>query len=112
MAFRRVANADSLWSGEMRGVVVEGRRILLVNVDGQVSAFRDQCLHLSVPLSEGHLRGRTLVCSAHEWEYDPCTGRGVNPEGIQLEQYAVRQEDDAIWVDVETVITTERRLRS
>jgi toluene monooxygenase system ferredoxin subunit len=109
MAFQRVAPLDSLWSGEMQGVVVDGRPVLLVHVGDTISAFRDQCLHLAVPLSEGRLKGRSLVCSAHEWEYDACTGRGENPTGIQLEQYAVRVDDGGIWVDVESVITPERR---
>ena len=36
---------DMLWSGEKIGVVVDGIRVLLVNVGGAVRAYEDRCLH-------------------------------------------------------------------
>ena len=100
MTFRKAASLADLWSGEMRGVLVDGRRVLLVNLDGDVHAYEDRCLHQSVPLSEGRLEGHVLTCSAHEWQYDACTGRGINPENVRLRGFAVRLEGDDVLVDV------------
>lgn len=101
MAWKTIMRADDLWGGEMVGVRIEGRALLLVNVDGQVRAYEDRCLHLGMPLSRGKLSGPVLVCSAHRWEYDVCTGRGINPEGITLRSFAVQIADGAILVDVD-----------
>jgi toluene monooxygenase system ferredoxin subunit len=98
-AFRCAAAADSLWSGEMLGTVVNGRPVLLVNVDGQVCAFEDRCRHLGVPLSQGRLQGRVLTCHAHEWQYDAVTGHGINPAHVRLQTFPVRMEKDSICVD-------------
>jgi toluene monooxygenase system ferredoxin subunit len=100
MAFQKVATVDDLWSGEMLGLVVAGRKVLLVNLDGTIYAYEDKCAHLGVALSNGHLRGAHLTCRAHQWEYDLCTGGGRNPTTICLRAFAVKVEHGNILVDV------------
>src|SRR5262249_8205000 len=90
-----------LWSGEMRGVVIDGVRVLLVNVDGDVRAYEDRCLHKGLPLSQGRLEGHLLTCFAHGWQYDACTGEGINPERISLRELAVSVAGDDVLVDVD-----------
>jgi toluene monooxygenase system ferredoxin subunit len=79
---------------------VGGRKILLVVCDGGVSAFEDRCCHLGLPLGGGRLEGSTLICPAHEWEYDVRTGRGVNPASACLKMFPVTVDRDEILVDV------------
>ena len=100
MSFQRAASLDDLWIGEMIGVVVGGTRVLLVNVEGEVSAFEDRCAHLAVPLSEGRLEGALLTCSAHAWQYDARTGESQNPRGARLRALPVRIEGEELFVDV------------
>lgn len=102
MSFCPAAALDDLWSGEMCGVVVGGHRILLVHLDGQVRAFADRCAHQGVPISEGRLEGREIVCRAHEWRYDALTGVGKNPAGARLKPLPVRLEGGRILVDTAT----------
>ncbi|HEV3192085.1 MAG TPA: Rieske 2Fe-2S domain-containing protein, partial [Polyangiaceae bacterium] len=97
--YRVAATLGELWSGEMRAVSVGGRRLLLVRMDGQVFAYEDRCVHQGVPLSDGRLEGREIVCNAHEWRYDACTGRGTNPAGAQLRACPVRIEGERVLVD-------------
>jgi toluene monooxygenase system ferredoxin subunit len=101
MAFQKVATLDDLWSGEILGLVVASRYVLLVNLDDTVYAYEDKCAHLGVPLSQGHLQGTTLTCRAHHWEYDLCTGTGCNPATVRLTAFAVKIEHGNILVDVE-----------
>jgi len=106
MSYCRVATLDELWSGEKLCRMVDNRRVLLVNVDGEVCAYEDRCRHKGVPLSEGHLHGRVLTCAAHGWEYDARTGRGINPENVELPKYAVKIEGNDILVEVGSPMTT------
>lgn len=103
MTFKPALREDELWIGEMTGVKVEGRPVLLVNVGGTVCAYEDRCRHLAHPLSLGRLAGNRLVCAAHAWEYDACTGRGLNPDGVVLRRYAVRIAGGEITVDLDGV---------
>lgn len=99
--YRLAARLDDLWNGEMRSVRLEGRHVLLVRVDGEVHAYEDRCAHLGLPLSEGRLAGCVLTCAAHEWQYDACTGHGINPRNAALRRFPVRIEAGAIWVAVD-----------
>jgi toluene monooxygenase system ferredoxin subunit len=100
VSFRPALREDALWIGEMAGVKVDGRAVLLVNVEGTVCAYEDRCLHRAWPLSLGKLAGGRLVCAAHEWEYDACTGRGINPGGVALRRYDVQVVAGQILVDI------------
>jgi toluene monooxygenase system ferredoxin subunit len=91
---------SELWVGELVGVEVAGHDVLLANVGGEVRAFEDRCPHLSTPLSDGMLDGNVLMCSAHLWEFDCLTGKGINPTSCGLSAYAVRVEDGTIQVGV------------
>jgi toluene monooxygenase system ferredoxin subunit len=101
MPYRLAARLDDLWSGEMIGVRVGQRRLLLVNLDGQIYAYEDRCAHLGVALSGGRLAGGVLTCPAHEWCYDARSGCGINPKTASLRRVDVRVEGDEVWVDVD-----------
>jgi nitrite reductase/ring-hydroxylating ferredoxin subunit len=101
MSFELAARLQDLWSGEMMGCEVGGRRVLLARQGETVHAYEDRCAHLGVRLSEGKLNGTRLLCRAHYWEYDIETGQGVNPASVCLRRFPVRVEDGRVLVDVE-----------
>ena len=104
MSFEAVLPDDELWAGEMRGLLVQGRRVLLVRTDETVCAYADRCAHLGVPLSQGKLEGGVITCSAHHYQYDARTGCGINPQSVRLEAFPVRLEAGRIEVDVEATL--------
>ena len=83
MSFAKATTLDELWIGEKLGVVVAGRPVLLVNVEGTVCAYEDRCRHKGVALSLGKLEGTSSPAAVHGWVYDACTGAGINPESAQ-----------------------------
>jgi toluene monooxygenase system ferredoxin subunit len=101
MAFTKVAALDDLWGGEMTARIVAGRKILLVRIGDHTYAYEDRCAHLGVALSEGRLDGDVLTCSAHDWQYDVRSGKGINPASACLTPFAVRIEAGNIMVDVD-----------
>jgi toluene monooxygenase system ferredoxin subunit len=103
MSFRRVASLDDLWSGEMMGLEVDGKAILLINVDDQIYAYADVCPHQKSRLSEGSLMGKTLRCARHHWEFDVCSGSGVNPQNSCLKIFPIRLDGQDILVDIDAV---------
>src|SRR6202162_719694 len=86
MGFQKVATREDLWSGEMMGLEVNGNRILLVNLDDHLYAYSDACPHQNSRLSEGTLTGAILRCARHQWEFDVCSGSGVNPRNACMRQ--------------------------
>ena len=104
MTFQKVCTLDELWEGEMTEVEVDGHVIVLVRPDdGEPRAFQGICPHQDIPLVEGRFDGRVLMCRAHQWTFDATTGKGINPGGCRLAEYAVKLEGDDVLVAVEGV---------
>lgn len=96
--FTAVCAAEELWVGEMLECRVGPRRVLLLNVEGELRAYDGVCPHQAVPLAEGDFDGRTLVCRAHHWEFDAASGRSVNPSGQCLRRFPVQVVDGQVLV--------------
>lgn len=98
MTYTAVMPEGELWVGEMRGLVVDGRRLLLVRTEGAVCAYEDRCAHLGLPLSTGKLENGVITCAHHHYAYDARTGRGINPENVALKPLpsCVRGRDIAV----------------
>ena len=108
MSFQRVASREDVWSGEMLAVDVNGELVLLVNIDNDIYAYADACPHQNSRLSEGTLTNRILRCARHLWEFDICTGAGVNPQNTCLRVFPVRLDGDDILVDLTAATLQER----
>jgi toluene monooxygenase system ferredoxin subunit len=108
MTLCRALAADELWIGEMRGLSLNGRRVLVVRTDDGYSAFEDRCSHLGVRLSEGALSGCVLTCRAHHYQYDARTGQGINPKSVRLPRFPVEVSGDVVLVDVPAALEAER----
>ena len=91
----------------MMGLDVSGNSILLVNIDDHIYAYANECPHQKSRLSEGSLTGKTLRCARHHWEFDVCTGQGINPRNACLKVFPVSIETGDILLDVDDERSTE-----
>jgi toluene monooxygenase system ferredoxin subunit len=107
MGFQKISERDDLWSGEMRGLRVRGESILLVNVDDHIYAYADECPHQKSRLSEGTLTANVIRCARHHWEFDVCTGCGVNPQNARLRVFPIRLAGQDILVDIDACTASE-----
>jgi len=103
MGFQRVAKVEDLWSGEMMSLEVNGEHILLVNIDNRIYAYADVCPHQMSRLSEGTLTDKILRCARHHWEFDVCSGVGVNPRNACLKMFPIRVDGEDILLDINDV---------
>lgn len=74
--------------------------ILIVNLEGRLSAFRNACAHQALPLDGGVLdvENGTLTCPWHGFCYDVNNGECLTAPQAQLEAFPLRVEDGHIWV--------------
>jgi nitrite reductase/ring-hydroxylating ferredoxin subunit len=95
-----VARLDEVPPGTVKAVRYGDEPVVLVNVEGQVYALADRCLHVGAPLADGHVRNGMLVCGWHAWQYDPASGRVREPRGVKIgiPVYPVRLDGDLIAV--------------
>ncbi|MBI3546123.1 MAG: non-heme iron oxygenase ferredoxin subunit [Gammaproteobacteria bacterium] len=95
----KVGEIDAVLPGKMKCVNVNGRRILLANVDGRFYATDDTCTHEDASLSTGFLKGELVKCPLHGSRFNVCTGAVLDePAEINLKTYPVRLEGKNIMI--------------
>ncbi len=108
MPFVNVAQTSQLPAGTMKPVTVEGKDILLVNVEGRYYAIAAKCTHARGDLSKGKLEGKMVTCPLHGSRFDVTTGKVAAGPKIGFFRirtaneptYEVRVSDKAISVSI------------
>jgi nitrite reductase/ring-hydroxylating ferredoxin subunit len=100
MAYTQTLSFNDLTDGSMCGIHVEDKAVLLIRTGDTVQAYEDQCAHRATALSDGILSDGVLTCHAHFWQYDPVTGKSIEPPGSSLKRFDCKVEDGFIFVDV------------
>jgi nitrite reductase/ring-hydroxylating ferredoxin subunit len=88
--------------GTMKKISVDGKDIMVTNIDGDFCAIDDSCTHSGASLSEGTLEGCIITCGWHKAEFDCKTGKLVKfPAKINnLGSYTVSVESDNVFVEM------------
>lgn len=88
--------------GKMIKVSVDGKEIMVANIDGNYCAMDDSCTHSGASLSEGKLDECKVICGWHGAEFDCKTGKLVKfPAKIRdLASYNVSIESDNVFVEM------------
>lgn len=104
--FIDVGPAD-LIEGELRGLEVGERLVLLARLNGTVTAMDDSCNHAGCLLSGGWIaqKKRAVVCPCHEYAFELGTGRNVTIPRLCGDQQAfeVRIERGRVMIKLEDV---------
>ena len=97
-----VGKTTDIPPGEMIKVSIDGRDILVANIDNNYCATDDSCTHSGSSLSEGKLNGCVITCGWHAAEFDCKTGKLVKfPVKIRdLASYNVTVELDNVFVEM------------
>ncbi len=100
--FVKVAMVSEFPAGGMHAYEVEGKQIMVCNVDGTFYAIDDLCTHDGGSLDEGELEGDQIECPRHGALFDVKTGAAVTlPAVVGVKSYPVQVEGDEIRVQVE-----------
>ncbi|HEV2022532.1 MAG TPA: Rieske 2Fe-2S domain-containing protein [Terriglobales bacterium] len=89
----RVARVSDVPRGQVRGVEAEGRKLALVNRDGEWFALDAVCPHQGGPLDEGSLWQGAVECPWHHYRFDPATGKNLYPADVYPEDMPQLQAD-------------------
>jgi len=99
----KIGNLDDFPLGKMKKVEVEGKEILVANVNGNLYAISDICTHEECSLSDGMLQNDVVVCPCHYAHFDVKTGKNVEKpftgEDIEDEpSYKIQIKEDDIFL--------------
>jgi nitrite reductase/ring-hydroxylating ferredoxin subunit len=85
-----VAKTDEIPVGKTKHVEVNGKEIMIANVDGKYFALSDRCGHSSALLSMGSIDENLVTCPLHGAQFDLTTGKKIRepiliPPGLSLD---------------------------
>src|SRR5215467_2960617 len=96
-----VGSVDDLPRGKRKLAFVDGRSVVLFNVDGALHAIDNSCPHNGASLASGKLEGNMLQCPAHGLRFDLMTGRMPGSGGLQVTKFPMRVADGSLVVTVD-----------
>jgi len=96
-----VTRTSELPPGQRKLVFVDGRSVVLLNVDGHLHAVDNSCPHNGASLAGGHLDGNVLQCPAHGLRFDLASGCTPGANGLCLNTFPVRVVGEDIVLVVE-----------
>ena len=107
-SYARVAGKSEIPIGKMKKVTLQGKAILIANVNGNYYAMGAICTHKAGELSQGVLEGNVVTCPNHSAKFDVTTGRVISPPKMGLfhpkirdeTAYPIKTENDDILVKV------------
>ena len=106
--FVKVAEKSEVPAGKIKGILVEGKEILIANVDNKIYAIGWKCTHAGGDLSKGNLEGNVITCPRHHAKFDLTTGKALSqpkmgflhPKANDEPSYQVKIENENIMVKV------------
>jgi nitrite reductase/ring-hydroxylating ferredoxin subunit len=101
MVLQKIGAVKELEFAPLKGVVINGKDILIVKTGTKIFALRNKCTHMGCKLSTGKLEGETVRCPCHGSVFNVRTGEVVkgpakNPEP----SYSVVVENDEFSIDL------------
>jgi 3-phenylpropionate/trans-cinnamate dioxygenase ferredoxin subunit len=78
LPFVKVAEISEIPIGNLKMVKLEGKEILITNIDGKYYAVGNRCTHAGGDLSKGSLDGNIITCPRHGSKFDVTTGKVVS----------------------------------
>jgi len=106
----RVAGITEVPVGKMKTVKLEGKEILIANVNGNFYAIANRCTHQGTDLSQGKLEDNVVECPKHHARFDVTTGKLISKPKIGFlhlsakdePTYQVKVDDENIMVKLQT----------
>lgn len=112
-----ICSAEDLKPGQRKLVELDGVEIAMVNVEGKLYAFRNQCPHQGVSMVHGEISGAMLPsepgqfiygcddeivrCPLHGWEFDMKTGKSLfDPDRVSIMSYGIQEVEGSIVLNV------------
>jgi nitrite reductase/ring-hydroxylating ferredoxin subunit len=102
------AEKSEIPAGKMKKVTLQGKAVLLANVNGNYYAIEAKCTHNGGDLSQGTLQGSIVTCPKHGAKFDVTTGKVISPPKVMFfhpkikdePSYAVKVENENILIKI------------
>ncbi len=84
LGYVRAADKSEILIGKMKKISMQGKEVLIANVNRSFYAIGNVCTHERGDLSQGTLEGNVVTCPKHKSKFDVTTGKVVSPPKMML----------------------------
>ena len=100
MPFVKIAAQSELPGvNEVKEIPRGDMTICVANVNGEICAMENTCLHRGGPLGQGVIENGKIICPWHGWAWDPKTGQ-AGPPDAKIAVYPVKIENGDVLIDI------------
>ena len=99
MFTKLVAQSDLPAINQVKELSCGEKLICVANVNGEISAMENTCLHMGGPLGQGVIEKGKVICPWHGWAWDPITGQGPGPTA-KIAVYPVKIENGEVLIEI------------
>ena len=97
----KIGKIEDFPEGELKGMEVEGKKLLITKIEGKIYAVNSICTHEHGPLEEGTLEGYNVMCPLHLAVFDVRDGKVVEaPAEESVKSYQVSVEEEEVFVEI------------
>ena len=101
MTVKRIGLVKDMQFEPVKGVVADGKEILVVNHGTTFTAIGNRCTHMGCRLSGGKMDGDTIRCPCHGSMFNVRTGQVVRGPARRPEPtYTVTVENGELFIDL------------
>jgi 3-phenylpropionate/trans-cinnamate dioxygenase ferredoxin subunit len=93
--------ADELAPGNRKLLFVNGRSIVLLNIEGTLHAIDNACPHNGASIANGKLEGNILRCPAHGMRIDLTADSAPRPGCLRAKSFPVTVANGRLMVQIE-----------
>ena len=99
MAYYPVCHVDELPEGARKIVEIDGISIMICHLDGAVYAFENRCSHEDLPLVDGHIENKEIICPFHGAKFCLKTGNPtLAPAFESIQTFELIEQDNKLFV--------------
>ncbi len=82
--FVEAGRVSEINKGQMKHTEINGKEIVIANLDGKFYAFSDRCGHMNARLSRGNLNQTIVTCPFHAAKFDITNGKKVGEPVLEI----------------------------
>jgi len=98
---KRIGLVKDMEFEPVKGVVADGKEILVVNLGKTYAAIGNKCTHMGCRLSSGKMDGDTIRCPCHGSMFNVRTGQVVRGPAKRPEPaYTVTVENGELFINI------------
>ncbi len=92
LVFVKVAEISEVPAGKMKKITLEGKDVLIVNLNGTYYAIGNKCPHRGGDLSKGTLDGTQITCPRHKAKFDITSGKVISGPKLPIVRPTINDE--------------------